>query len=55
MRVIPSGVELPERVGDEAEPAEVLYAGRLSPEKGVLELLDAAGAVLATFSGSKAH
>jgi glycosyltransferase involved in cell wall biosynthesis len=42
VRVIPSGVELPELVGDEAEPAEVLYAGRLSPEKGVLELLDAA-------------
>jgi glycosyltransferase involved in cell wall biosynthesis len=42
VRVIPSGVELPEHVGTEAEPAEVLYAGRLSPEKGVLELLDAA-------------
>jgi glycosyltransferase involved in cell wall biosynthesis len=42
VRVIPSGVELPERVGTEAEPAEVLYAGRLSAEKGVLELLDAA-------------
>jgi glycosyltransferase involved in cell wall biosynthesis len=42
VRVIPSGVELPEHVGTEAEPAEVLYAGRLSAEKGVLELLDAA-------------
>jgi colanic acid/amylovoran biosynthesis glycosyltransferase len=42
VRVIPSGVDLPERVGTEAEPAEVLYAGRLSAEKGVLELLDAA-------------
>ena len=42
VRVIPSGVELPERVGTEAEPAEVLYAGRLSAEKGVLELLEAA-------------
>ena len=41
VRVIPSGVELPERVGIEADPAEVLYAGRLSAEKGVLELLDA--------------
>jgi glycosyltransferase involved in cell wall biosynthesis len=41
VRVIPSGVELPERVGIEADPAEVLYAGRLSPEKGVLELLEA--------------
>ena len=42
VRVIPSGVELPAEVGAEAEPAEVLYAGRLSPEKGVLELLEAA-------------
>jgi glycosyltransferase involved in cell wall biosynthesis len=42
VRVIPSGVGLPEHVGTEAEPAEVLYAGRLSAEKGVLELLDAA-------------
>jgi len=42
VRVIPSGVDLPERVGSEAEPPEVLYAGRLSAEKGVLELLDAA-------------
>ena len=42
VRVIPSGVELPEQVGSEAEPPEVLYAGRLSPEKGVLELLEAA-------------
>ena len=42
VRVIPSGVALPDTVGEEAEPAEVLYAGRLSPEKGVLELLEAA-------------
>jgi glycosyltransferase involved in cell wall biosynthesis len=42
VRVIPSGVELPVQVGVEAEPPEVLYAGRLSPEKGVLELLEAA-------------
>jgi glycogen synthase len=40
--VIPSGVDLPRVVGEEADPPEVLYAGRLSPEKGVLELLDAA-------------
>jgi glycosyltransferase involved in cell wall biosynthesis len=42
VRVIPSGVELPAAVGEEAEPPEVLYAGRLSPEKGVLELVEAA-------------
>jgi glycosyltransferase involved in cell wall biosynthesis len=42
VRVIPSGVDLPAEVGEEAEPPEVLYAGRLSEEKGVLELLAAA-------------
>ena len=42
VRVIPSGVELPAQVGEEAEPLEVLYAGRLSPEKGLLELVEAA-------------
>jgi glycosyltransferase involved in cell wall biosynthesis len=41
VRVIPSGVDLPADVGKEAEPPEVLYAGRLSEEKGVLELLAA--------------
>jgi len=42
VEVIPSGVELPGEVGAEASPPEVLYAGRLSPEKGVEELLAAA-------------
>jgi glycosyltransferase involved in cell wall biosynthesis len=42
IRVIPSGVELPAAVGPEADPPEVLYAGRLSEEKGVLELVEAA-------------
>ena len=42
VRVIPSGVDLPANVGVEADPPEVLYAGRLSPEKGVLELVEAA-------------
>jgi glycosyltransferase involved in cell wall biosynthesis len=41
VRVIPGGVDLPPEVGGEAEPPEVLYAGRLSPEKGVLELVEA--------------
>jgi glycosyltransferase involved in cell wall biosynthesis len=51
VRVIPSGVELPERVGTEADPAEVLYAGRLSAEKGVLELLDAAAGLNLVVAG----
>jgi glycosyltransferase involved in cell wall biosynthesis len=42
VRVIPSGVDLPAQVGEEADPPEVLYAGRLSLEKGVLELVEAA-------------
>ena len=36
--VIPSGVEFPEEVVEPDEPAHVLYAGRLSEEKGVREL-----------------
>jgi glycosyltransferase involved in cell wall biosynthesis len=42
VRVIPSGVEVPETVAEPAEPPEVLFAGRLSPEKGILELVEAA-------------
>jgi glycosyltransferase involved in cell wall biosynthesis len=42
VRVIPSGVKIPPEVGEEAEPLEVLYAGRLSAEKGVVELVEAA-------------
>jgi len=42
VRVIGSGVELPPSVGEEAKPPEVLYAGRLSAEKGILDLLAAA-------------
>jgi glycosyltransferase involved in cell wall biosynthesis len=40
--VIPNGVELPAAPGAEAEPPYALYAGRLSREKGVLELVEAA-------------
>jgi glycogen(starch) synthase len=42
VRVIPGGVEVPAEVGPEDEPPHVLFAGRLSPEKGVLDLLAAA-------------
>ncbi len=42
VRVIPSGVDLPDDVGEAADPPHVLYAGRLSAEKGVLELVEAA-------------
>jgi glycosyltransferase involved in cell wall biosynthesis len=42
VRVVPSGVELPAKVGEPADPPEVLFVGRLSPEKGILELVQAA-------------
>lgn len=38
---IPNGIELPEAAGDEVEPLEVFYTGRLSPEKGIAELVEA--------------
>jgi glycogen synthase len=41
-RVIPTGVDLPAEIGNEADPPEVLFAGRLAPEKGVRELVQAA-------------
>ena len=41
VRVIPNGVDLPVDPGEEAEPLQILYAGRLSKEKGVLELVQA--------------
>ena len=42
VRVIPSGVAIPETVGEPDEPPHVLYVGRLSEEKGVRELAEAA-------------
>jgi glycosyltransferase involved in cell wall biosynthesis len=42
VRVIGSGVEVPPEVAEEGKPPEVLYAGRLSQEKGILDLLAAA-------------
>jgi glycosyltransferase involved in cell wall biosynthesis len=51
LRVIPSGVDLPAEVGAEAEPPEVLYAGRLSEEKGVLELVAATNGMNVVVAG----
>jgi glycosyltransferase involved in cell wall biosynthesis len=42
VRIIGSGVDVPSRIRPEASPPEVLFAGRLSHEKGILELLAAA-------------
>ena len=42
VRVVPSGVRIPESVGEPDEPPHALYVGRLSEEKGVRELAEAA-------------
>jgi glycosyltransferase involved in cell wall biosynthesis len=41
VEVVPYGVDLPEHVAPPEEPPHVLYAGRLSEEKGILEVLEA--------------
>jgi glycosyltransferase involved in cell wall biosynthesis len=41
VRVIPSGVAYPAAVAEPAEPPHVLFVGRLSEEKGILEFLTA--------------
>jgi glycosyltransferase involved in cell wall biosynthesis len=41
VRVLPNGLDAPAAVGEPAEPPHVLYVGRLSEEKGVLELVEA--------------
>jgi glycosyltransferase involved in cell wall biosynthesis len=51
VRVIPNGVEVPESVGEPAEPPEVLFVGRLSPEKGILELVQAADGMKLVVAG----
>jgi glycosyltransferase involved in cell wall biosynthesis len=41
VEVVPSGVDIPEHVPEPEEPPHVLYAGRLSEEKGILEFIEA--------------
>jgi glycosyltransferase involved in cell wall biosynthesis len=41
VRVVPFGVDLPAEVGEPEEPPHVLYAGRLSEEKGILDFVEA--------------
>jgi glycosyltransferase involved in cell wall biosynthesis len=41
VRVVSNGVELPRAVAAPADPAHVLFVGRLSEEKGILEFLEA--------------
>jgi glycosyltransferase involved in cell wall biosynthesis len=41
VRVIPPGIDLPDEVGEPDDPPHVLFVGRLSEEKGILEFLEA--------------
>ncbi|MBA2642255.1 MAG: glycosyltransferase family 4 protein [Actinobacteria bacterium] len=41
VRVVASGVAVPDRVEEPEDPPHILFVGRLSEEKGVLELLEA--------------
>ena len=50
VRVIPSGVDVPPPA-EPAEPPEILFAGRLSPEKGILDLVEAARGLPLTVAG----
>jgi glycosyltransferase involved in cell wall biosynthesis len=48
---IPNGIEIPPDVGEEAEPSEVLYTGRLAAEKGIEELAAASTGLNLIVSG----
>jgi len=50
-RVIPNGVEIPTRAEPERTPPEVLFAGRLSEEKGIEDLLAAAAGLRLVVAG----
>jgi glycosyltransferase involved in cell wall biosynthesis len=41
VRLVTSGVAIPDAVGEPEEPPHVLFVGRLSEEKGILEFLEA--------------
>jgi glycosyltransferase involved in cell wall biosynthesis len=41
VRIVAAPVELPDQVSEPAEPPHVLFVGRLSPEKGIHEFLEA--------------
>ena len=45
VRVVPSGVHIPEQVGAPDDPPHILFVGRLSEEKGIIELLEATAGV----------
>jgi glycosyltransferase involved in cell wall biosynthesis len=39
--IVPTPISVPDHVGDPVDPPHVLFAGRLSEEKGILEFLEA--------------
>lgn len=41
VRVVPAPIRVPDAVGEPDEPPHVLFVGRLSPEKGIHEFLEA--------------
>jgi glycosyltransferase involved in cell wall biosynthesis len=41
VRIVPPGIHVPEHVGEPSEPPHVLFVGRLSEEKGILEFVEA--------------
>jgi len=49
--VVPNGVRVPDEIAAPAEPAEVLYVGRLSPEKNVDTLVEALGGLNLVVAG----
>jgi len=51
VRVIPSGVDVPASVPEPDDPPHVLFAGRLSREKGILDLVEAAGGLPLVVAG----
>ena len=50
-RFVPNGVELPPEIASSADRSEVLFAGRLSPEKGIEDLLAVADGLQLVVAG----
>lgn len=51
VQVVPNGIEIPPAPGEPTEPPEILYAGRLAPEKGIDELAQATVGLPLTVAG----
>ena len=51
VRLVPNGLDLPAEIGQESDPPEVLFAGRLVPEKGIEDLVAAADGLRLVVAG----